>query len=132
MVGILIVSHSKEIAEGTKKMANQMKQEDIPLEAVGGTKDGHLGTDADMIYKKLEDIEKDDGLIILTDLGSSVMNVEMAIENFSEEIHQKIRIANAPIVEGAIYGAVEASLNHDIDQVLSAIETIKLLDKRNE
>ncbi|MGM0501426.1 MAG: dihydroxyacetone kinase phosphoryl donor subunit DhaM [Bacillota bacterium] len=122
MVGILIVSHSIELATGTKKLAEQMIQDEIILEAVGGTADGRLGTSSDLIYEKLEQMDKEDGIIVLADMGSAVMNVELAFELFAEEVQEKLVIANAPIVEGAVCAVVEASFNKSIDEILEAIK----------
>lgn len=132
MVGILIISHSREIAEGTKKLAVQMAQGPVPLEAVGGTEDGRLGTDANAIYNTLDKMNKKDGIIILTDLGSAVMNVELVFEWFSAEEQKQFKIANAPLVEGAIFGAVESSLGRTLEEVLSVIESEDLLVKKND
>ncbi|MBS4534519.1 PTS-dependent dihydroxyacetone kinase phosphotransferase subunit DhaM [Clostridium sp. D2Q-14] len=131
MVGILIVSHSPEIARGTKKLAEQMIQEPIPLKAVGGTDDGRLGTNANLIYEALDKMEKEDGIIILTDLGSANMNVQLALEWFSEKEREKFKIANAPLVEGAVLGVVESSLEHNLEEVLQVIESEDILIKNN-
>ncbi len=121
MVGILIVSHSKQLAFGAKELAEQMIQADIPLEAVGGTNDGRLGTSSDMIYSTLEKMNKEEGVIIFADMGSAVMNLEVAFEFFPEEIRNKFVIANAPIVEGSISAALEASFGKSLEEILKSI-----------
>ncbi len=121
MVGILIVSHSKQLALGTKELAEQMIQADIPLEAVGGTNDGRLGTSSDIIYSTLEKMNTEDGVIIFADMGSAVMNLEVAFEFFPEETRDKFVIANAPIVEGTISAALEASFGKSLEEILQSI-----------
>ena len=45
MIGIVIVSHSSLIADGTKELALQMADPTLKIMAAGGTSDGKLGTD---------------------------------------------------------------------------------------
>ena len=89
MVGILIVSHSRKLALGAKELAEQMIQADIPLEAVGGTNDDRIGTSSDLIYAALDKMDKQDGVIVFADMGSAVMNLELAFEFFSEAEREK-------------------------------------------
>lgn len=130
MVSILIVSHSKEIAAGTKKLAEQMKQGDVEILAVGGTKEGEIGTDPDAIYSSLKKINKEDGVIVLADLGSAVMNINMIIDRFDEDIKKKIILADAPIVEGAVFATVEASVGEKLSNIVSSIETPNVIKKK--
>lgn len=130
MVGILIVSHSEEVAQGAKKLATEMMQGDVPLAAVGGTKDGRLGTDSNLIYEALNKLNSDDGVIVLADMGSSVMNTELAFEFFSDEEQDKFKIANAPLVEGAINAALQSSFGKDLDEVLAALDPVELAQKK--
>lgn len=129
MVSILIISHSLKIAEGAKELAEEMKQNEIDIQIVGGTNEGKLGTDADLIEKKLNNMDCQDGVIVLADLGSAIMSFNMAKEWLSEEKQKKFRLANAPIVEGAVLGAVEASLGKNIDEVLTTIEKKSIINK---
>ena len=112
MVGIVIVSHSEKIAEGVKEVAEQMVPE-VKIYSAGGTDDGRIGTDAMKISAAIENAFDKDGVILLFDLGSSLMNAEMAIEFLDEDIKSKVEIIDAPLVEGAIVAAVYAlSLIH--------------------
>mgnify|MGYP006304500463 CR=1 FL=1 len=130
MVGILIVSHSKEVAQGAKKLASEMVQEEVPIEAVGGTKDGRLGTDSNLIYEALMKLSNLDGVIVLADMGSSVMNTELAFEFFTEEEQEKFEIANAPLVEGAINAALQSSFGKDVAEILATLDPIELSQKK--
>ncbi len=131
MVNILIISHSLKIAEGTKELAEEMKQADLDIEIAGGTNNGQLGTDADLIEKKLKEMDFTDGIIVLADLGSAVMSFKMVKEWLPEEKQDKIKLADAPIVEGAVLGAVEASLGKSLEEVLAAIEKKSIINKNN-
>lgn len=129
MVSILIVSHSQEIAQGTKELAEQMKQGDIEIRAVGGTADGEIGTDPDAIETAVNEINKSDGLLILADLGSAVMSVNMVLEWLDKEIREKIVLANAPIVEGAVIAAIEASMGNSMEDILNSIQSAEIIQK---
>lgn len=129
MVSILIVSHSQEIAQGTKELAEQMKQGDIQIRAVGGTQDGDIGTDPDAIEAAVNEIDKTDGLIILADLGSAVMSVNMVLDWLDDEVREKIVLADAPVVEGAVIAAIESSMGNSIEDILTSIESAEIIKK---
>lgn len=131
MVNILIISHSLKIAEGTKELAEEMKQDEVDIQIAGGTSGGELGTDADLIQKKLENMDCQDGIVVLADLGSAVMSFNMVKEWLPEARQSKIVLADAPLVEGAVLAAVEASLGKSLEEVLAAIEKKSILNKNN-
>lgn len=121
MVGIVIVSHSKQLAEGVSELAQQMVQGKVPLAVAGGIDDrAHpLGTDAISVHQAIESVYSDDGVIVLMDLGSALMSAEMALEFLPEEQRENVRLCEAPLVEGAIAAAVAAALGSNIKQVLT-------------
>jgi PTS hybrid protein len=127
MVGLLIVSHSPKIAEGVYDLAGQVTAGNVPLAWSGGLPDGSLGASADLIRAAVETIAPrcDDGIIVLADLGSAIMSAEMALEDFSTPY----RIANAPLVEGALMAAIEASVGADLARVVAAAEGARDLPK---
>ena len=125
MVGIVIVSHSEKIAEGVKEVAEQMVPE-VKIYSAGGTDDGRIGTDAMKISAAIENAFDKDGVILLFDLGSSLMNAEMAIEFLDEDIKSKVEIIDAPLVEGAIVAAVYASMNKTIEEINDNLKSMSL------
>lgn len=129
MVSILIVSHSQEIAKGTKELAEQMKQGDIQIKAVGGTQEGEIGTDPDAIEAAVNELDKSDGLIILADLGSAVMSVNMVLDWLDDEVKEKIVLADAPVVEGAVIAAIESSMGNSLEDILTSIESAEIIKK---
>jgi len=129
MVNIILVSHVKEIAEGAKKLAEQMKQGDVKITAVGGTSDGDIGTDPDAIEAAVNETAKEDGIIILADLGSAVMSVNMVLEWLDDELREKVVLADAPFVEGAVVAAVEAGMGNNIEQILKSIQSAEMIKK---
>lgn len=129
MLGILIISHSDKIAEGAKEVAEQMMQAEVDIRAVGGTADGEIGTDVDSIESVIKDMNIDAGIIVLADLGSAVMSFDLVYDFLSEAEQSKIKLANAPIVEGAVLAAIEASLGKDMEAVLKTIESKEIIQK---
>ena len=114
---MVIVSHSAKIAEGIVELAAQMAGE-VRIEAAGGTDDGGIGTDAGRIAEAIEAADSGDGVLILVDLGSAVLSTTLAIEELiGEDIRGRVRIAEAPVVEGAVIGAVQASTGASLDEV---------------
>lgn len=103
MVGIVIVSHSKKLAHEIIELCNEMKKYDFPVINGSGTTGNHLGSDPMIIKEAIENAYSEDGVLIFGDIGSSILNSEMAIEFLDEEYNRsKIKIADAPIVEGTL------------------------------
>lgn len=127
MVGLLIVSHSKKAAEGIYELAVQMAGKDHRVVAVGGMEDGSIGTDALRIRQGIMDADDGDGVVILADLGSGILSSQMAIDLLEKEID--VVIADAPILEGAISAAVQASIGGSLTEVAEAAELAKQVSK---
>ena len=123
-VGIVIVSHSAEVARGTVDMVRQMVGEEVPIACSGGNPDGGLGTDVAGIQQAIQQVWSDKGVAVLVDLGGAEINSEMAIELLPEEQRAKIAICNAPIVEGAVMAATEASGGSSLDEVRATAEEL--------
>jgi PTS hybrid protein len=120
VIGIVLVSHSKAVAEGTKELAGQMTQGAVPIATAGGTAEGNLGTSADLIQQAIQEVYSDDGVLIIMDLGSAVMSAEVALEMLAEEQRQHVLMSDAPFVEGAVVAAVEASIGRSLTDVAAA------------
>lgn len=127
MVGLVIVSHSKKAAEGIFELAVQMAGKEHRIVAVGGMEDGSIGTDAVRIQQGIIAANDGDGVVILADLGSGILSSETAIDLLEEDI--KVVIADAPILEGAVGAAVEASMGGTITEVVEAAKAAKQLSK---
>ncbi len=108
-VGIVIVSHSPDVAKGTADMVRQMVGDEVPLAYCGGNPEGGLGTSVEAIMDAIDRGWSDAGVAMLVDLGGAETNSEMAIEMLDRGRGEKIVICNAPIVEGAVIAATEAS-----------------------
>ena len=123
-VGIVIVSHSLDVAKGTADMVRQMVGEDVPLGYCGGNPDGGLGTDVAKILKAIDEAWSDKGVAILVDLGGAETNSEMAIEMLDPSRAGKVVVCNAPIVEGAVMAATEAWGGASLDSVKRTAEEL--------
>lgn len=117
MVSVLIVSHSATLAAGVKEFVEQIAGGGIQIGAVGGAPDGSLGTSVDQIQQALQQIATPEGVIVLVDLGSAVMSVQVALEMLDG-----IRsiISNAPLVEGAYLAAAEAAAGSTLEETAAA------------
>ncbi|CAN5673836.1 phosphoenolpyruvate--protein phosphotransferase [soil metagenome] len=118
MIGIVIVSHSRRIAEGVVDLAREMGGEDVVLEAAGGTdEEGALGTDAMRVLRAIDESYSDDGVLVLMDLGSAVMSAEMAVEMIDESRRARVLLCEAPLVEGAVAAATASKLGRTLEEV---------------
>jgi dihydroxyacetone kinase phosphotransfer subunit len=123
-VGLVIVSHSAQLAAGVAELAGQMVQGKIPIAAAGGGMDDILGTSADKILSAIQSLENADGVLVLLDLGSAILSTEMALEMLGEEESKRVRLSFAPLVEGAVAAALEAALGHSLAEVQRAAENV--------
>jgi PTS hybrid protein len=123
-VGIVIVSHSPEVARGTADMVRQMVGDEIPLSFCGGNPDGGLGTSVEKIMAAIDAAWSDRGVAVLVDLGGAETNSEMAIEMLPAERQGKVVICNAPIVEGAVMAATESWGGASLQEVKRTAEEL--------
>jgi dihydroxyacetone kinase phosphotransfer subunit len=129
LVGIVVVSHSAQIAAGTVELARQMAGDDLRIEAAGGMPDGSLGTDAAAIMAAISAADSGAGVLVLVDLGSAVLATQTALELLGDDVAAHVRLSGGPLVEGAVVAAVQASVGDDLAAVLAAAEEAASLPK---
>ncbi len=132
MVGLVIVSHSAKIAEGVREMAEEISTNGVKIATAGGLADGSMGTDAVRIMEAVKEADSGDGVLVLCDIGSSIMSAEMALELLNEEQDGgalRSVIADAPLVEGAIAAAAEAGGGTSLEEVKAAAEETRTWPK---
>lgn len=118
MSAILLVSHSRDIAEGTRQLLKQMAG-DVDVYAVGGVEDGkEIGTSFDAIQERINQINED--LMCFYDLGSAEMNLDMALEMYEGNC-ERVKV-EAPIVEGSFTAAVKLSTDASLDEALEEVK----------
>lgn len=119
-VAIVLVSHSAAVARGLAELAAQMAP-DVTLVPAGGLADGGLGSTFDDVVAALRKAaETADAVVVLADLGSSVLTVESALE-VDEQLAASVTHAPGPFVEGAVAAAVAAHGGADADGVVAAV-----------
>jgi PTS hybrid protein len=121
-VGLVVVSHSAKIAEGIVELAGQMAP-NVRIVAAGGTDDGGLGTSFDRVLAAVAEADDGGGVVVLCDLGSAILTAETALDFLDDDVRERVRIADAPIVEGSVAGAVAAEVGSELDGVVDAAES---------
>lgn len=117
-VGIVVVSHSRALADAAVELAAQMVQADPPPVAVAaGAEDGSLGTDASAVQAAIERVAGDAGALVLLDLGSALMSAETAYELLDPELAERVVLSSAPLVEGLFGAFVRAATGGDLAAV---------------
>jgi len=127
VVGIVVVSHSQALAEGVVALAREMGGAKLLIEAAGGVQEpGVLGTDAERVRAAIERAISDDGVLVLMDLGSALMSAEFALEMLAVS-SDRVRLSDAPLVEGAVAAAAAASGGATLDEVAAeARDSLKM------
>jgi len=119
VVGIVIVSHSAQIASGTAELAAQMAGPEVRIEPAGGDHLGGLGTDGARVHAAIETADSGAGVVVLGDLGSAILTVQAELEGRE---NGQVVLADAPLVEGAVAAAVAASAGLALPEVQRCAE----------
>jgi dihydroxyacetone kinase phosphotransfer subunit len=119
-VGIVLVSHSAALAEGTAEVAGQISGGSVTIAPAGGTDEGGIGTSIARVRRALYQAGAGAGVVILPDLGSSVLTVRALLAE--EDFPGPVALADAPFVEGAVAATVTAAAGGDVKAVLQAAE----------
>ncbi|GAA2397716.1 dihydroxyacetone kinase phosphoryl donor subunit DhaM [Nonomuraea africana] len=123
VVGVVLVSHSAALAGEAARLAREIAGTGARVAAAGGTEDGALGTSADLIERAIAEVDQGEGVILIPDLGSSVLTARLLEEP------GKVVLADVPFVEGAVAAAVSAAAGAPLAQVLSAAEDARTYRK---
>ncbi|MER7643991.1 PTS fructose transporter subunit IIA [Streptomyces sp. NPDC126522] len=121
LVGIVLVSHSAEVAASVAELARGLSGAgtSVPVASAGGTEGGGLGTSSELIAAAAASVDRGAGVAVLTDLGSSVLTVKALLAE-GDELPVGTRLVDAPFVEGAVAAVVTASTGADLDAVEAA------------
>lgn len=129
MVGLVFVSHSIKLVEGLLELSQEMLQSNITILLAAGTSDGRIGTDVEKIQEQIKLAQSGDGVVVLADIGSGVMSSQMAIDFLDDETKKMVKLADAPLVEGGIAAAVQASIGSSFEEVIKAAEDARNYSK---
>ena len=120
MVGIVVVSHSRTLANAAVELASEMVAGNPPAVAVAaGLDDGAFGTDAVAVQRAIEEVDSPDGVVVLCDLGSAVLSAEMALEFLDDELRSRVIVSPAPLIEGLVIAFVTAAGGAPASEVAS-------------
>jgi PTS hybrid protein len=117
LVGLVVVSHSSELASGVAELAGQVAGPAVRIEHAGGTADGGLGTDEGRVRDAIRRADQGAGVIVLGDIGSAILTIRHVLES---RANGHARLVDAPLVEGAVAAAVVASIGAPIEAVADA------------
>lgn len=120
MVGIVIVSHSENLAKSIVELTAMMAP-NAKIAPAGGMEDGSFGTSFERIQAAIDAVYSDDGVLVLMDMGSAVMTTEMVIEMMDG---QKVEMVDCPIVEGAILATVNAICDMNFDEIKESLADV--------
>ena len=128
MIGIVLVSHSAALVQGLSDLVGQVSGEDVRVRPAGGSGDVGLGTDPDRIAAAIRDADTGSGVVVLVDIGSAILSVK-AILAGGDVAGIDVRLADAPLVEGAVAASVLAATGADLAAVLAAAEEARDVGK---
>ena len=130
-MGLVLISHSAPLVDGLRAMVQQVAGEDVVVATAGGTEDGRLGTSAPLIADALRGAldASPEGVLVLFDLGSAALSLELALEDLDAADRDRTRISEAPLVEGAILAAVQASVGASLAEVEAAAAAASTMPK---
>jgi PTS hybrid protein len=118
-VGIVLVSHSPELASGLCALLDQLGVAPGSVIAAAGTADGRIGTSYDAITMAIKKADQGRGAVILPDLGSSVLTARAVLDDHP---YPSVILVDAPFVEGAVAAAVTTTTGADLHTVAAAAQ----------
>ena len=121
LVGIVLVSHSAQVAASVAELAQKLAGggTDVPVAPAGGTEGGGLGTSAELIAAAASSVDRGAGVAVLTDLGSAVLTVKALLAE-GDELPENTQLVDAPFLAGAVAAVVTASTGADLAAVAAA------------
>jgi dihydroxyacetone kinase phosphotransfer subunit len=126
---IVVVSHSRPLAEAAVELAMQMGGAAPPVVKVAaGTADGGIGTDAAAIAAAIDEAAAAGDVLVLMDLGSAILSTELALELRTSDV--RVVLSAGPFVEGLIAAVVVAATGADVEAVHA--ETQRALRPKQE
>jgi len=120
-VGVVLISHSRLLAEGAAEVAGQVAANGVSIIGVGGTEDGRLGTSIDALARAIDKVAAGVGVVVIPDLGSSVLTSRSYLSDHTE-LPDEVRLVDTAFVEGAVGAAVAASTGASLGAVVAAAE----------
>ena len=123
-VGIVIVSHSKDVARGAAEMVRQMVGPEVPLAHCGGDPGGGLGTSVESIMAAIAEAWSEKGSRCSSISAGPRPTARWRSRCCLPTGATRVVICNAPIVEGAVMAATESSAGRAPTAVRSTAEEL--------
>ena len=118
MIGIVVVSHSRRLAESAVELALQMVRGTPPaIEIAAGLDDHVLGTDAARVKEAIDRVASPEGVLVIMDLGSAVLSAELALELRGDPGDCPVVLSDAPLVEGLVAAVTLAAAGAPLAEV---------------
>jgi phosphocarrier protein FPr len=109
-VGLVVVAHSRRLAQAAVGLAREMAGPDVAIEVAAGLDETTFGTDAMAIASALGEADRGAGVVVLMDLGSAVLSAELALDLLDDaDLRDRVLLCPAPLVEGLVVAAVTAA-----------------------
>ncbi|MDH2392908.1 MULTISPECIES: dihydroxyacetone kinase phosphoryl donor subunit DhaM [Streptomyces] len=125
-VGIVLVSHSAQLAAGLRLLVEQIGSAAVPVVTAAGTDDGGIGTSYGLVLNAIKDADRGAGVLVLPDLGSSVLTARTVLDDHPRP---DAVIVDAPFVEGAVAAVVAAASGADLHTVVKSAEEARHVRK---
>ena len=122
MVGIVVVSHSRRLAQAAVDLALEMVVgEKPPITIAAGAGESAsgvdiIGTDATRIVSAIDEVASQQGVLVIMDLGSAILSAELALE-LRDDDSTPVRLSSAPFFEGLQAAVVVAASGATLDEV---------------
>lgn len=130
MIGIVVVSHSKKLAQEAIELVEEMKRYNFPLINGSGTDGEFLGSNPLLIKEAIEKAYTKDGVLLFVDIGSSVLNSKIAFDFLEDNIDKtKVKIADAPLIEGLLAAVAINDEKATIKEMLEELDECKNISK---
>ena len=116
MIGLVVVTHSRALADAAVALASAVVPADaLPEIAIAaGMDDGALGTDSAAISLAIQRANSDDGVLVLLDGGSAIMSTELAVGFLDPDLAERVVISAGPLIEGLLAAVGAASRGADL------------------
>ncbi|WP_432497473.1 dihydroxyacetone kinase phosphoryl donor subunit DhaM [Kineococcus gypseus] len=129
-VHLVLLSHSARAAAGVAELAGQVAGDPRRVHAVGGTADGGLGTSVDALDEACrEALAAGADVAVLVDLGSAVLTARAWLAELEGDEPARVRLVDAPFLEGAVAAAVTAATGAGLDGVVAQAELARGMRK---
>jgi len=126
-VGIVVVSHSRALADAAVALATEMLHgREVKIAVAAGLDETTFGTDAVQIKAAIEQVDSTAGVVVLMDLGSALLSAELALDLLSNGTRDRVTLCPAPLVEGLVVATVAAGGGATRDEVAAEAQAALL------